>query len=425
MFKNICVYENCNREKWENDKKFCIFHSKKVDEKEEEFYREFERQYPKGFLNQKNEIVLTGFVFPYFNFFRNCHIDKMISFNGSSFLRETTFENTVFLKKVGFINVKFENEINFKKAYFCNDVSFDSAEFYKFTDFRYAKFFEKVYFSDAYFEKNINFNLAIFIGQVFFTKSEICSRAEFTLTEFHNLLKLNEVYGNGDLNFISCLFRSLVDLRVKKCKSINLIDSRNENIIEFEPTKAEKVGINKIHLIKLKNLGHIYIDWYKNDIQKLINNSTNSFEIKANQYRMLKENYRKLGWYEQEDKAYYEFKKNKIRAEYKQDENFLNKIKFELKKIFYEKMGGYGTKPFSIFISMIITVLAFWIIYLLFFQGKSPFFHSVITFLTIGYGSDYININSFCAKLLSGFEGFAGLFLMSYFTVAFVRKVLR
>ena len=53
------------------------------------------------------------------------------------------------------------------------------------------------------------------------------------------------------------------------------------------------------------------------------------------------------------------------------------------------------------------------------------FFFCFITFLTIGYGSDYININSFCAKLLSGFEGFAGLFLMSYFTVAFVRKVLR
>jgi hypothetical protein len=50
------------------------------------------------------------------------------------------------------------------------------------------------------------------------------------------------------------------------------------------------------------------------------------------------------------------------------------------------------------------------------------FYHSAITFLTIGYG-DHFPYGSI--RWISSLEGWAGLFLMSYFTVAFVRKVLR
>ena len=50
------------------------------------------------------------------------------------------------------------------------------------------------------------------------------------------------------------------------------------------------------------------------------------------------------------------------------------------------------------------------------------FYHSAITFLTIGYGDHY---PYGAVRWVSSLEGFFGLFLMSYFTVAFVRKVLR
>ena len=53
--------------------------------------------------------------------------------------------------------------------------------------------------------------------------------------------------------------------------------------------------------------------------------------------------------------------------------------------------------------------------------GKS-FYHSAITFFTIGYGDHYPVGH---IRWLSAIEGWAGVFLMSYFTVAFVRKILR
>lgn len=36
-----------------------------------------------------------------------------------------------------------------------------------------------------------------------------------------------------------------------------------------------------------------------------------------------------------------------------------------------------------------------------------------------------INAENFATVIFSGIEGFIGLFLMAYFTVSFVRKVLR
>jgi hypothetical protein len=50
------------------------------------------------------------------------------------------------------------------------------------------------------------------------------------------------------------------------------------------------------------------------------------------------------------------------------------------------------------------------------------FFFGAITFLTIGYG-DFYPMGA--VRFLSGIEGFVGVFMMSYFTVAFVRKILR
>jgi hypothetical protein len=52
----------------------------------------------------------------------------------------------------------------------------------------------------------------------------------------------------------------------------------------------------------------------------------------------------------------------------------------------------------------------------------NAFYYSAITFFTIGYG-DYFADGYL--KPIAAFEGFSGVFLMSYFTVAFVRKILR
>jgi hypothetical protein len=110
------------------------------------------------------------------------------------------------------------------------------------------------------------------------------------------------------------------------------------------------------------------------------------------------------------------------------------------KWLVFDKIGLYATSPGRVLLS----VLGFWIffgfIYFLidlinlgstFSSVGNPdklspflqsFYHSAITFFTIGYGDVYPQGLS---RIVSGIEGFMGVFMMSYFTVAFVRKVLR
>lgn len=61
------------------------------------------------------------------------------------------------------------------------------------------------------------------------------------------------------------------------------------------------------------------------------------------------------------------------------------------------------------------------------FSAKSNFIYAIyfstITFFTIGYG-DISPWNSLVA-IISGIQGFCGVFLMSYLVVTFVRKIIR
>jgi hypothetical protein len=109
----------------------------------------------------------------------------------------------------------------------------------------------------------------------------------------------------------------------------------------------------------------------------------------------------------------------------------------------FDFIGRYATDPVRVIANMIITWFTFSIIYWVvteFFpkfgsvvstigpaldrssELGNCFYYSGITFFTIGYG-DYFAFGYL--KPIAVFEGFSGVFLMSYFTVAFVRKILR
>ena len=104
----------------------------------------------------------------------------------------------------------------------------------------------------------------------------------------------------------------------------------------------------------------------------------------------------------------------------------------------FDRAGLYATSPVRVLITMLTCFVVFSLVYY-FMLLWSPadiiasvddqlsmmarsFYHSAITFLTIGYGDHY---PYGAVRWVSAIEGFFGLFLMSYFTVAFVRKVLR
>ena len=102
-------------------------------------------------------------------------------------------------------------------------------------------------------------------------------------------------------------------------------------------------------------------------------------------------------------------------------------------------MGKYATNPMRVILSVLIVYSVYSVLYFVIplFSAASlessyqltdahslgvAFYYSAVTFFTIGFG-DYYPMGYL--RILAATEGFTGVFLMSYFTVAFVRKILR
>lgn len=405
--------------------------------------------------------------------------------NGHKNFQDTIFGkgNVLFMNTdfndgdVTFVNSVFEsNRVSFKVARFGNGkIGFHFARFHcKELIFERTEFGEgKVDFRTTEFAKaKVSFNRAVFGkgeksfeasqhkgGKITFRKSVWGDgNVSFEQVEFNNTVLYldNADIGKGNLSFNksniqelslkSCHLNYYVDLRLSNCESIDLSDTVARDIIDIKPYDFP-LEIKKIDFAGMRLIGRIYIDWEINAVKDLIYSQKDASNREfAEQFRILKENFSTTGQYADEDKAYIEFKRNELKADLKDaiKEKPVSRLwkypSFAFQWLVFDKVGLYATNPLRVLTSMLFCYIFFSLLYLIlpfFIHTKIvsslgdpdklgpvavSFYHSAITFLTIGYG-DYYPSGAF--RWLSGLEGFVGLFLMSYFTVAFVRKILR
>jgi hypothetical protein len=395
--------------------------------------------------------------------FNNCH------FNGA----EVSFVNTHF----GDGHVSFENtdfgqaDVVFHFARFgAGNVDFEKAVFNGANiDFRKVEFgsgrsnFRRVKFGDGEISfKEAEFNL----GRVTFKSSQFGKGTlSFEMVDFgeeevvfegvtlgSSMVHFGQIKC-GRLNLQGTHLDNYVDLRVSKASYIDLSDTVVRDIIDLKPVSHD-VQIKSLNINGMRNLGRIYIDWYLNQVEELIlsQDDTTLFQ-KAKQFNVLKQDFNNTGKYEQEDKAYVMFKRYERKAEMAtaREKGSLETLKFLpanlFKRIVFDWMGLYATDPLRVLVSMV----AVYILFSLGYVGlelielydpslihadvissigdpdklnlwEKSFYHSAITYLTIGYGDYYPSGH---IRWISSVQGFVGLFFMAYFTVAFVRKILR
>ena len=378
---------------------------------------------------------------------------------------------------VSFINTHFYNTLtDFKVATFgkgkvdfhfakfkTGDISFERVEFGSGRkDFRTVEFgtgkanFNRCNFDDG----DISFEGAdsnggrLLFRKSFFGEGEVCfdifeGKMADVLFEHVSFEKGSVTFSGGsfqNLTLTSCLFSDRLDLRVAAAKSIDLSDSIVRDIVDFRPHDQEQC-VGTLDITGLKLLGRIYLDWQQNHAKMLVYGQPNTtFCDKAEQFRILKENFNGLGQYDDEDKAYVEYRRceQKCKLHQQLKEEGMVKIiaypRYYWKILLYDWMGLYATRPSRVFVSMGAVYLLFSLIYMLLISlgigninasGGHPdslgivsrsLYHSAITFFTIGYGDFF---PSGPIRIVCGIEGFVGVFLMAYFTVAFVRKILR
>jgi len=207
------------------------------------------------------------------------------------------------------------------------------------------------------------------------------------------------------------------------------------------------VKIKVLNFSGMRLLGRIYIDWRSNHIKKVINAQENtSYRFKAEQFRILKQNFNVTGKYDDEDLAYIEFKRNESKAiltesiKEKKISALWRYPAYWFKMLIFDRMGLYATSPMRVLVSVLVTYIALTLVQFVFpfiFNTNincipadaslwtkfwDTFYYSGITYFTIGYGDcSPVGI----LRQVADIEGFVGVFMMSYFTVAFARKVLR
>lgn len=396
--------------------------------------------------------------------------DGLVSFNNVNFgTGNLSFVDTDFSNgNVDFKNAYFgDGTVDFKFAKFSTgDISFERSSFGKGKkDFKNVEFgggkidFRRVEFNDGdvsfegveFGNGKVNFRSSVFgHGFINFEKSDFArGDAQFDLVDF----------GSGKVSFNSCkadivsfegcALNCYMDLRFLSCSQIDFRNTVVRDILDLMP-EDEVVHLREFNIANMRILGRIFIDWRANDVYHLIYNQVETSLVqKAEQFRILKENFRTNGQYVDEDMAYIEFKRceSKANLEEGKSRGWKGKLSaypnYYFQRYVFDFVGKYGTDPMRVLVNMIIVFSTFSLIY--YFIDKylpefgsiatglasnlnhqhefwNAFYYSAITFFTIGYG-DYFADGYL--KPFAAMEGFTGVFLMSYFTVAIVRKILR
>lgn len=345
---------------------------------------------------------------------------------------EKKFSNIIIKEgKVDFDQVDFGNgRVDFSRSSFGDGtINFSSSRFLK----------ARIDFSECSYKKGeLNFRDVDFgDGYVSFKSSHF----EFNKVNFYNSII-------PIITFQRCQFNQYTDLRVRRCDHMDLRNTIFRDIIDLKPHDNTAVKIKHLNFAEAKNSGLLFNDWKANDIKNAIVVQENTtHRQKAEQFRMMKENYHKIGQYDDEDYAYVEFKRYENKADLyeilKGDNNIFIKIitfiKFLFKWLVFDQIGHFGTSPIRVLTSMVFSFIMFSLIYLPlqqvpnFNNPEHPIsvgatsimdaaYFSAYNILLIGYDAYH---PSGITGALSVVESFLGAFLMSYFTIAFVRKVLR
>jgi len=150
------------------DDKHCIFHSKDIEGKKEEFEKAFWEEFKR---QEKEDDVFdfTGFIFP----------------------EDISFELQKFKRPLLFVGAKFQGKADFREARFSKEVDFELATFSEKADFSFATFSNLANFSFATFSNLADFSFATFSNETYFYSTEF-SKIILTNTYFEDVEGLFE-----------------------------------------------------------------------------------------------------------------------------------------------------------------------------------------------------------------------------------------
>lgn len=381
------------------------------------------------------------------------YFEKEVHLNSIEMYDFLSFTGAVFESKATFENLRSsERRIDFSLAHFKASAFFLSSNINGDLDFRQA-IVHQAGFINCTIKKSLNFErasaetisfyLCDFLGEGL-TKLKMFSCSAKNV-KFQNCnICSDQHYDLGTVEkyeFLNCVLERNIEF-------IKISDEFNTGMLAFDDKtqcigriKSEwgviKEAINKYEYeAKMYSVAPDFAQYFTEHENRV---ELKTFTSKCHTLTVFKENYHSIGNYDWEDSAYVEFKRNeRQRLKYEAIENKKNRVKNRVKiclSKLIDLMGCYGTDPTRVALTMFVVFALFSGLFTLCFlneimvgeskdiQWWSGIYFSGITFLTIGYG--VVTPLGMVSSALAVIEGFMGMFLMSYFSVAVVRKTLR
>ncbi len=361
--------------------------------------------------------------------FTKTEVKGKASFNASAFLRFVSFNRSVFGKKAIFTRCYFAKGVKFAEVPFASGASFNDI----FVDHRFyiekCKFEAESTFSGARFSDIADFSRSTFAKEINFKGTNFARWASFKSVKFKDDVNFNTMQVAGDISFTWATFYGLINLSA--CCA-----ERNVNFHHI--TLKDDAAFS----FKDAYLGRLFIG-QKRLIGRIQSHNQLDYRTARTEYGLLKNNFREINEYDKEDWAYL-MEKRMARLALP-----LNGPKNVLKRFFgwlaLDVACGYGTNPLKIFLTSLVTLLAFSLFYLSMsgefvpsgdlayprqtFSGPSlSFLDSVqLSFRTFTNASveGWVPYTDSWVNYIMMVESFIGFFVMTILVVTFSRKVIR
>jgi len=287
-------------------------------------------------------------------FFFSSTFNKDVEFWNSKFSSDAYFLNSDFNQDAEFQNSKF-HRLNFYESKFNNDVHFENSEFMDNAGFSHCIFNKSIYFCNSNFNKNVEFQNTMFNGDAYFGLD--------MPKELHGITGPFGTRFNGDVNCIDSIFKGSADLSSSRFNgTINFINSMLNGKTTFNNSQFkdavffENTTFGEMLSLTGTRYDRLYIRWH--DIEDLAYDDT--------AYLSLLENFKKLGYLEDYDSCYYDYRKKHISQNLGRGYHGLSFSEELLRRnidFFLEWTYGYGKKPFYPVVWSIGTILFFGILW--------------------------------------------------------------
>lgn len=213
------------------DHGFCVFHSKKVEEKRKAFLTALTGYIENVEGNEEQKTYeFIGFIFPEIHFhniifkkdadFRESQFSGFADFSGSKFLgladfRESqfagnvTFRDSQFAGKVTFTRCDFASKTNFINCQFSGTIDFTNNQLHGNTDFRMSKYLRYANFCDNKFYRYTNFGESQFIGNSDFSRNQFSMTTCFMKIKFFQRFECSQAVFHNEVFFSNTHFAYL------------------------------------------------------------------------------------------------------------------------------------------------------------------------------------------------------------------------